>query len=150
MNAWDADLNSLWGYNDNSPVGCIPLPDVGGIIPQWASGTPWVQIDLGALHAIGRVRVNWQGAAGAIRYQVQGSVDGSTGWTNIVDVCNTTDTCTTPLAYSSDVWIAFTAPGGPTFPQYRYVRLILPSNKTADYKTPNYGVKVRSVELYEP
>ena len=45
---------------------------------------------------------------------------------------------------------AFNAPGGPTFPLYQYVRLILPSNKAADYKTTNYGVKVRSIELYEP
>jgi hypothetical protein len=152
MNAWDADINSLWGYNDNSPVGCIPLPVVGGLIPQWSTGIPWVQIDLGALHAIARVRINWQGNAGAIRYQVQGSADGTT-FTNIVDVCNTTDpggTCATPLAYSSDVWIPFTAPGGPAFPQYRYIRLVLPSNKGADYKTPNYGVKVRSIQLYEP
>ena len=64
--ATDGDLHSFW---------CAPSAEY----PQW------LQVDLGATSAIGRVVVNWVcGSTRSYRYDLQVSTDGST-WQQVVD-----------------------------------------------------------------
>jgi chitosanase len=54
-------------------------------VTRWASsegpGTQWVRVDLGAVHAVDRVRLRWEKAY-AKAYRVQVSVDGA-NWTDV-------------------------------------------------------------------
>jgi beta-glucanase (GH16 family) len=69
--------------NENATLGPANAVD-GNLGTRWSSGfsdAQWIQVDLGASHAINRVLLNWEAAFGR-GYQIQTSPDGA-AWTTI-------------------------------------------------------------------